>query len=181
MKERERERERKERESGMARRGAARRDSEERRALEIWGGDRSGLCALHATLNASQPRPCLRSFARSPSPARPRDCCLKQHTESGDGDPRRDCKRASELSRIIGRLALPRRLRKKIAARRGAAERRPKDTTVGSAFSAIRKLDAARPSKRRPHEVYITRQMNIRISSLYVGASARAIRFEERA
>lgn len=35
------------------------------RALEIWSGDRSGgFCAVHATLNASQPRPCHSSFAQ---------------------------------------------------------------------------------------------------------------------
>lgn len=41
------------------------KDGQRQRALEIWSGDRSGgFCAVHATLNASQPRPCHSSFAR---------------------------------------------------------------------------------------------------------------------
>jgi len=145
------------------------RDGVKRRALEIWGGDRSGLRALHATLNASQPRPCLRSFARSPSPERPRDGCFERR--SGDGDSRRSLARSLAIA-TVGCLALPRRLRKEIAAPKGHDGR-------GSAFSAIREVGAARLSKRRSHEadLYVTRQLNICLLSEAQRSARRTLAF----
>lgn len=128
-------------------------------------------------MNASQPRPCLRSFARSPNPERPRNCCFKQHSGVGDGDVRRETRDGIARSLVCESRPLAVSLFRVDYARRsrqsGAQRTRRSDLRFPLFANSRRaaRRGAARLFERRSYEAGALRnerQMNMHTSSFRV-------------